>query len=91
MINVLFIRKEIDWPHGMRETIIASEQYLRDLINWFKESHRKLHDDLDRITDERLEELRRLHWDEEAHLFDIAARIARHHVYQAGELNQVYV
>ncbi len=80
---------EIDWPHGMRDTIIASEQYLMDVIEWFKGSHRKWTDDLGSVTGEQLEEQRPLHWGEEAPLFDIVARIARHHVYHAGELNQV--
>lgn len=80
---------DIDWPHGMRDTIIASHEYLGDVIDWFKESHRKWTDDLDRVTDEQLEEQRPLHWGEKASLFDIVSRIARHHVYHAGELNQV--
>ena len=80
---------EIDWPHGVRDTIIASEDYLIDVIEWFKESHRNWIDGLDGVTDDQLEEQRPLHWGEEAPLFDIVARIARHHVYHAGELNQV--
>ncbi len=81
--------RDIDWPHGMQDTIVASEEYLGDVIDWFKESHRKWIDALVRVTDEQLEEKRLLHWGEEAPLFDIVARIARHHVYHAGELNQV--
>ena len=30
-----------------------------------------------------------MYWGEEAPLFDIVSMIARHHVYHAGELNQV--
>ncbi len=80
---------EIDWPHGLRDTVIASEEYLSDVIEWFQESHRRWVYDLEAVSDVQLEELRPLHWGEETPLFDIVAMIARHHVYHAGELNQV--
>ena len=60
-----------------------------DVIEWFKESHRKWIDDLGGVTGKQLEVQRPLHWGEEAPLFDIVTRVARHHVYHAGELNQV--
>jgi hypothetical protein len=81
--------KEVDWPHGLRDTIIASEEYLADVIEWFKLSHQKWAHILDSVSDEQLEEHRPLHWGEKAPLFDIVVRVARHHVYHAGELNQV--
>jgi len=81
--------KDINWPHGLRDKIIASREYLDDVIEWFKESHRRWLNDLDGISDEELEEQRPLHWGERAPLFQIVGMVARHHVYHAGELNQV--
>jgi hypothetical protein len=81
--------KDIDWPYGLRDTVIKSEAYISAVIEWFHEAHHRWIDDLKRLEDDQVEDLRKLHWGEEAPLFDIVAMIARHHVYHAGELNQV--
>ena len=81
--------KDIDWPNGLRDTIIKSEEYLSAVIEWYREAHRNWIDDLNTVEDDQIEKLHKLHWGEEAPLFDIVAMIARHHVYHAGELNQV--
>lgn len=81
--------KEIEWPYGLRDTVIKSEEYLSAVIEWFRQAHRQWIDDLKSLDDNRLEERRKLHWGEQAPIFDIVAMIARHHVYHAGELNQV--
>ena len=73
----------------MRDTVIKSEAYISAVIEWFREAHHRWLDDLKRLEEDRVEDLRKLHWGEEAPLFDIVAMIARHHVYHAGELNQV--
>jgi hypothetical protein len=80
---------EIDWPHGLRDTIIPSEQYLAEVIDWFDQAHRRWLEDLGAIKDDQLDEPRPLHWGEQAPLYDIVVMIAGHHIYHAGELNQV--
>ena len=32
---------EIDWPHGLRDKIVGSEEYLQDVIEWFNQAHRR--------------------------------------------------
>ncbi|MGD2157849.1 MAG: DinB family protein [Anaerolineales bacterium] len=81
--------KEIEWPYGLNDTVIKSEAYVAAVIEWFRQAHRKWIDDLKSLDDDRLEQPRKLHWGEQAPTFDIVAMIARHHVYHAGELNQV--
>ncbi len=81
--------KQIDWPHGLRDTIVPSEQYLADVIEWFEQSHRQWLQSLNGIRESELDELRPSHWGEEIPLFDIVMRIAGHHIYHAGELNQI--
>lgn len=81
--------KEIDWPHGLRDTIIQSEGYLEEVIQWFNQAHRGWIEDLSAVEEGRLDELRPLHWGEKAPLYDIVVMIAGHHIYHAGELNQV--
>jgi hypothetical protein len=44
---------------------------------------------LSNAEDTLIDELRPLHWGEEVPLFDIVLRIAGHHIYHAGELNQI--
>jgi uncharacterized damage-inducible protein DinB len=77
------------WPRGLRDTIHLSEAYLSEVIEWFEAAHQLWRLDLQQISDEQLDELRPLHWGEQAPLFDIVAMIAHHHVYHAGEINQV--
>jgi hypothetical protein len=80
---------QLDWPHGLRNTIIKSELYLQDVIAWFDEAHRRWLTDLAQIQEDQLDELRPLHWGQRAPLYEIVIIIASHHLYHAGELNQV--
>ncbi|HEX9332025.1 MAG TPA: DinB family protein [Anaerolineales bacterium] len=75
---------QLDWPHGLRDTIIKSEQYLQDIIAWFDDAHRRWLEDLAEVS-----ELRLLHWGQRAPLYEIVVIMAGHHLYHAGELNQV--
>jgi hypothetical protein len=80
---------EIAWPHGLRDTIIKSEQYLQDIIAWFDDAHRLWLADLASIGEDQMDELRSLHWGQRAPLYEIVIIVAGHHLYHAGELNQV--
>ena len=80
---------QIDWPHGLHDTIMKSEQYLQDVVEWFDAAHRRWMEGLASVGEDRLDELRPLHWGQRAPLYDIVVRIAGHHIYHAGELNQV--
>ena len=73
----------------MRDTIIKSEQYLQDIITWFDDAHQHWLADLAQIKEDQVEELRPLHWVQRAPLYEIVIIIAGHHLYHAGELNQV--
>jgi len=77
------------WPHGLRDTVIKSEEYLADVIVWLNLSHQLWQQDLRRVRDEELDQLRPVHWGEKRPLFDIVCMIANHHVYHAGEINQL--
>lgn len=80
---------QTDWPHGLRDTIIKSAQYLNDVILWFDEAHRKWMANLSSLNDDQLDELRTLHWGQQAPLHEIVLLMATHHIYHAGELNQL--
>jgi hypothetical protein len=80
---------ELDWPQGQRETVIQSQVYVEDVVAWLDAAHRRWLAALANATEEQLDELRLLHWGESAPLFDIILRIANHHVYHAGEINQL--
>ena len=80
----------IDWPRGLRETVDSSQSYLDEVIAWAEAAHREWLRCLDELSkDEALDELRPMHWGELKPLFDIVTTIARHHVYHAGEINQL--
>jgi hypothetical protein len=80
---------EIDWPRGLRDTVAKTRPYLDDVIAWFKLAHEQWAESLSRVSDVRLDEPLPVHWGETAPLFDIVVIIAGHHIYHAGELNQV--
>jgi uncharacterized damage-inducible protein DinB len=81
--------KEVEWPHGLRDTVEKSDSYLAAIIEWFQQAHRQWKDDLRGLDDDEFYKSRKLHWGEEAPLIDIVTMIARHHAYHAGELNQI--
>ncbi len=80
---------ETDWPRGLRDTVVKSQEYLKEVIAWFDQSHRDWLRDLSGLSDRDLEETRTLHWGAKAPLYDIVVIVAGHHSYHAGELNQV--
>ena len=59
------------------------------VIEWFNQSHRIWLENLGSTDERQLDELRPVHWGEKVPLYDIVVMIAGHHVYHAGELNQV--
>jgi hypothetical protein len=63
--------------------------YLRDVIAWFEHAHRDWMRDLAHIGEDQLDELYPLHWGQRLPLYEIVTIIASHHLYHAGELNQV--
>jgi hypothetical protein len=80
---------ELDWPRGLRETVHTSQDYVDEIIGWFDDSHALWMRSLSALEDEQLDLLRPLHWGQMARLFDIVVLIAGHHVYHAGEINQL--
>jgi hypothetical protein len=80
---------QADWPHGLRDTIIKSDEYLNDVILWWNHAHTKWLANLGDLDDDKLDELRPLHWRQKATLYEIVLLIATHHIYHAGELNQL--
>jgi hypothetical protein len=80
---------QLDWPHGLRDTVIKSERYLHDVIEWYDEAHRQWLEELANVSEAQLDELRSLHWGQSAPLYEIVVMIAGHHLYHAGELNQL--
>ena len=80
---------ENNWPHGLRDTIIKSEEYWQDLIKWFDDAHQRWVEDLTSAGENVLDELRPVHWGDKSPLHEIVRRITQHHIYHAGELNQI--
>lgn len=80
---------QLQWPHGLRDKVIKSREYVDEVIAWMTLSHRQWMEALARTSDDQLEELRPVHWGESLPLYDIGVTVANHHVYHAGEINQV--
>jgi uncharacterized damage-inducible protein DinB len=78
-----------DWPRGLRDTIDASPEYIDEMIAWFDQTHERWMQSLAELNDDDLDAPHLLHWREPAPLSRILTIISTHHVYHAGELNQV--
>lgn len=79
----------IEWPRGLRDTVDTSRDYLDEIIAWFQLSHELWTQSLGSVDDADLDEPRPLHWGQSAPLYDIIVMIASHHIYHAGEINQL--
>jgi uncharacterized damage-inducible protein DinB len=73
----------------LRATIVKSKGYLDDLIQWLDTSHQLWRHDLLHIQEADLYRERPVHWGETMALAKIVRLIANHHVYHAGEINQL--
>ena len=81
--------RSLEWPHGLRDTVLESETYLADLIQWLDLAHQRWQVDLRHVPEAELDQPRPTHWGEQLPLRDIVRLIAHHHVYHAGEINQL--
>jgi hypothetical protein len=80
---------DLDWPRNLRDQIETSDDYLADVIAWLALSHSRWMDALRDVSDDHLAALRPLHWGQTAPLSEIVIMVANHHVYHAGEINQL--
>jgi hypothetical protein len=80
---------DLAWPHGLRDTIVKSESYLADLIDWLTLSHRLWQQNLHPLRGADLDQRKPVHWGETLPVFDIVRLIANHYIYHAGEINQL--
>jgi hypothetical protein len=80
---------EIGWPRGLRETVEPSRDYLDEVIAWFAQAHQAWRRSLGMVAEEQLDQPHPLHWGQTAPLYDIVVMVAGHHLYHAGEINQL--
>jgi uncharacterized damage-inducible protein DinB len=76
-----------DWPRGLRDRIAATEAYLEAIRSWFERSAGAWLAAVDEGAD--LDEPRPVHWGGTAPLGEIAATVAAHWTYHAGEINEI--
>ena len=81
--------RNLEWPHSLRDTVLKTETYLADLVRWLDLAHQRWREDLLRVPEAALSEPRPTHWGEMLPLVEIVHIIAYHHVYHAGEINQL--
>jgi uncharacterized damage-inducible protein DinB len=79
----------LDWPYGLRDTIIPSQAYLDAVIGWLFSAHARWQHALVQVPDQDLDAARPVHWGVSMPLYEIVVIIAHHHVYHAGEINQL--
>ena len=77
------------WPRGLRDRVDTSRDYVDEVIGWFQLSHRLWTQSLGEVEEAQLDLPRPLHWGQTAPLYDIVVMIASHHLYHAGEINQL--
>jgi len=77
----------IDWPRGLRDRIDASDAYVRELLDWMRDTRNAWFASVAEPVD--LASVRPLHWGETAPLREIVAMVAGHLAYHAGEINEI--
>ena len=80
---------EIGWPRGLRETVEPSQRYVDEVLAWFAQAHQGWRRSLGMVDEEQLDQPHALHWGQAAPLYDIVVMVASHHLYHAGEINQL--
>ena len=78
---------EIDWPRGLRDRIEPTDAYLVEVVEWFRRTSRAWLDSVSDVGD--LGGRRPVHWGGDEPLVDIAASVATHWAYHAGEINEI--
>lgn len=81
--------KDVDWPRGLRDTIVKREDYFAELKAWLVRAKRDWIEDLSELEPGQLDEPRLLHWGERRSTMGIVIAISSHNLYHTGELNQV--
>ncbi len=79
----------LQWPHGLRDTIVKSNIYLIDLLRWADFSQELWRKDLSHAQPAELDQRRPVHWSEMMPLVNIVQMTANHLIYHAGEINQL--
>jgi hypothetical protein len=81
--------KGVNWPRGLRETVVKSKDYLDEVIGWLTLSRQMWKDSLSAVEPAAVFELRPVHWGEVFPLYEIVLKISNHTTYHAGEINQL--
>lgn len=79
--------EETGWPRELRQAIDPSEDYLREVLEWFEHGSQRWLDSIRDGVD--LSEPRPTHWGEVQPLREIVANVATHWAYHAGEINLI--
>lgn len=80
---------EIGWPRDLQDTVDTSQGYLDEVVAWSGSSHEAWMRSLGEVDETQIDLPRPLHWGQTAPLFEIVTIVANHHVYHAGEINQL--
>jgi uncharacterized damage-inducible protein DinB len=81
--------RETSWPHGRRDTVETTEQYLHDVVAWVDHGLDRWERTLATVSDADLERGHGLHWGGTAPLREIVVMVAHHVAYHTGELNML--
>lgn len=76
-----------DWPHGRRDHIEPTMEYLDILLAWLERSYQRWVGAVALAAD--FDAPRPVHWGAETPLADIVVMVAAHWVYHAGEINAI--
>ena len=79
--------RDAPWPRGLRDTIDASDGYLREVIAWQEHGAGHWIASIAAAGDDALDQPHRCHWGATAPLFDIVVMVVDHWSYHGGEVN----
>jgi DinB superfamily len=80
---------DTSWPRGLRDTVDASPEYLRQVVAWVCDGLQAWDDSLAALDDQDLDRPRPVHWGGTAPLGQIVVIVDHEVMYHTGELNML--
>jgi hypothetical protein len=77
------------WPRGLRDTVVATDDYLREVVAWVDTGLQDWDDALAHVSDNALTQPHAVHWGDTMPLGAIVVMVAHEVMYHTGEINML--
>jgi hypothetical protein len=81
--------EQTSWPRGQRDSIVATADYVGEVVAWVNDGLQNWDDSLARVSDKDLAQPRPVHWGGAMPLGAIVVMVAHEVMYHTGEVNML--